>query len=85
MGLIAVLYSTISYVAFLGSFSYAIGFVGNLAVSKTINSGVPPTLSQALLVNVVLLALFAIQHSVMARPAACSGRCSSGWVGFRSR
>ena len=68
MGMIAFLYSIISYVVFLGSFLYAIGFVGNLVVSKTIDSGVSPTLSQALLVNVVLLALFAFQHSVMARP-----------------
>lgn len=68
MGLAAFLYGVVSYLAFLGSFLYAIAFVGNLVVSKTIDSGPEGPVGRALLINTVLLGLFAIQHSVMARP-----------------
>jgi protein-S-isoprenylcysteine O-methyltransferase Ste14 len=67
MGVAAFLYGVVSYLAFLGSFLYAIGFVGNLVVPKTIDSGPEEAVSRALLINVVLLGLFAIPHSVMAR------------------
>lgn len=62
------LYAAAAYLFFMATFAYAIAFVGNLAVPLTVDAGglsVPAM--QAALVDVLLLAIFAVQHSVMAR------------------
>ncbi len=62
------LYGVFSYFVFLASFLYAIGFVGNIIVPKTIDSGEQGTFVMSLVINLLLLGVFAIHHSVMARP-----------------
>ena len=66
--LVALVYGILSYVFFFLTFLYAIGFVSGLVVPKTIDSGARAPLTESLLVNVALLTIFALQHSVMARP-----------------
>jgi methanethiol S-methyltransferase len=64
---IAFLYGLVAYLIFLGTFVYAIGFVTGIAVPKTLDSGPFTPVSEAVIVDLLLLGLFAIQHSVMAR------------------
>ena len=65
---LALLYGLACYLVFLVAFTYAIGFVGNLVVPKSIDSGVEGAFWPSLLIDLGLLGLFAAQHSVMARP-----------------
>lgn len=77
---LCLIYGLVSYVLFVAAFTYGIGFVGNLIVPKGIDDGVVGSLSAAIVVNVLLLLLFAVQHNLMARP-----RFKEWWTQFVPR
>jgi len=67
---LAFLYGAVSYLIFFITFLYAIGFVGNMIVPKSIDTGPSAaTFARGLIANVILMSIFALQHSIMARPA----------------
>src|SRR6267142_4515515 len=67
--LLILFYAIVSYAVFFVSFLWALGFVGNYLVPKSIDVGGATNVSEAIVVDLLLLGIFAIQHSVMARPA----------------
>ncbi|MES2253795.1 MAG: DUF1295 domain-containing protein [Pseudomonadota bacterium] len=74
----AFLYGVLAYVMFLGAILYSIGFVANLPIlPKTIDSGPPGPVGTSIAVNLGLLGIFAIQHSLMARKGF-----KAWWTGF---
>lgn len=65
---IILIYGLLAYAAFMATIAYGVAFFGNLVVSRTIDAAATVPLGQALLVNIGLLVIFALQHSGMARP-----------------
>ncbi|MEP2715543.1 methanethiol S-methyltransferase [Pseudophaeobacter sp.] len=66
---ITFIYGIAVYVIFLATFLYSIGFAGNVLVPKSIDSGAQGPIVASLVINLSLLSIFALQHSIMARPA----------------
>jgi methanethiol S-methyltransferase len=66
-GFFALVYGGVAYLLFLGAFLHTMAFVAGVPFVKTIDSGTPGDVGSALLIDVLLLGLFAVQHSIMAR------------------
>lgn len=62
-------YGAVAYLLFLAAFLYLVAFLGNFWVPRSVDHGLSAPIGQAVLINVLLLAAFGVQHSVMARPA----------------
>ena len=75
--IVAFSYGTLCYLVFLATFVYAVLFLGNVGLSRTIDGEATAPFWHAMLINTLLLGLFAVQHSVMARPAFKAG--GPGW------
>src|SRR5688572_1315143 len=67
--LLVFIFGVIVYLLFLFTVLYGIGFVGNIAVPKSVDSGASSPLATSILINLLLIVIFGLQHSVMARPA----------------
>src|SRR5438552_3879958 len=67
--ILVLLYGTVAYAIFLASLLYAVAWLGGFIVPKTKDSGGAASLGEAIVINLLLLSAFALQHSVMARPA----------------
>jgi protein-S-isoprenylcysteine O-methyltransferase Ste14 len=67
--LLVLLYGVVCYAVFFATFLYGIGFIGNFLVPNSLDSRLQTGLGEALAIDLGLLAIFALQHSVMARPA----------------
>jgi protein-S-isoprenylcysteine O-methyltransferase Ste14 len=66
---LVLLYGIACYAVFFATFLYAIAFLGNFAIGNSIDATPTTGIGQAIAINIGLLALFALQHSIMARPA----------------
>lgn len=67
--LLTIGYGAAAYLMFLAAFLYLVAFVGGIWVPRTVDHGLPAPIGQAVLINVLLVGAFGVQHSVMARPA----------------
>ena len=67
--ILVLLYGIVCYAVFLATFLYAIAFLGNFAIGNSIDAAPTMAVGQAIAINIALLAVFALQHSIMARPA----------------
>ncbi|MBC7174600.1 MAG: isoprenylcysteine carboxylmethyltransferase family protein, partial [Polyangiaceae bacterium] len=67
-GILTLLYGVVCYTVFLGAFLYAIAFTANAGVARSIDVGPSAPTAVAVVIDIALLSLFAVQHTVMARP-----------------